>query len=152
MVCTATTLGLALLVGILLVVRLEAQDRDEDPDFPSQFVLGTYEVVGRRPDANATYTGTAILKAGQDGLALVRTVDGATSTGTGRIETSGPDRTKVLRLRFSDAGGAWEGTYLIASDLDNYARLTGYWYPQTGKTLRPGLEAWFNVPASPAGN
>jgi len=48
-----------------------------------------------------------------------------------------------LRVEFVHKGRKYGGTYLIGSDLDNYARLTGYLYLKKGKTTKPGLEALF---------
>jgi hypothetical protein len=49
----------------------------------------------------------------------------------------------VLRVRFVRAGQEYEIPYLWRSDLDNYARLSGY-LDQPGKqTDSPGMEALF---------
>ena len=61
----------------------------------------------------------------------------------GRIIRATADKIKVLRVEFVHKGRKYGGTYLIGSDLDNYARLTGYLYLKKGKTTKPGLEALF---------
>lgn len=65
--------------------------------------------------------------------------------------------TQVLRMRFRSGNSSFEGTYLFHSDLDNYARITGYLYkvdPKTGvpvNTKNPGLETLFpEAPLRPA--
>jgi hypothetical protein len=61
--------------------------------------------------------------------------------GTGSIDLATADRIKVLRVRYQ---GGLEGNYLFGSDLDNYARITGYIYRVGQRTTRnPGLEALF---------
>jgi hypothetical protein len=82
-------------------------------------------------------------------LQVVRTVNGVTMEGVGRIEVASPESSRVLRIRFTNGNNKFEGTYLYHSDLDNYARITGYPYkidPKTGvpiDTKNPGLEALF---------
>jgi hypothetical protein len=46
-------------------------------------------------------------------------------------------------VTFSHRNRDYEATYLIHADLDNYARLTGYLFQASGKTVKPGLEALF---------
>jgi hypothetical protein len=144
------TLCCALSLSGVFVADVWAQDRDEEIESLYQFLHGKYELIGRRPDSNETYTGTAVLKAAQDGLEVLRTVNGATIKGTARMELATHDKVKVLRMRLIDADLGYEATFVVGSDLDNYARLTGYVYPRENKTRRPGLEAWF-VDRSPPG-
>jgi hypothetical protein len=61
----------------------------------------------------------------------------------GKIEAATADKIKVLRIRFIDENKNYEATYLINSDLDNYARLSGFLYLIQGETKVPGLEALF---------
>jgi hypothetical protein len=46
-----------------------------------------------------------------------------------------------LRIRFIDENKSYELTYIIDSDLDNYARSTGFLYLKEGGSKEPGLEA-----------
>ena len=121
----------------------QEQGNGRDIDFLYRFLQGHYTLVGKFPDSNKTYGGKVILRKKADGLEVIRRINGKEIRGTGRIETATADRIKVLRVRFVDSGKNYEATYLIHSDLDNYARLTGYLYLKKGGTTKPGLEALF---------
>ncbi len=123
-----------------------AETKNNDIDFLYNFLEGSYELIGRFPDSNMTYTGKVVLKKSGDYLEVIRTIKDKVIKGTGKIETATADKIKVLRIRFIDENKSYEGTYLIDSDLDNYARLTGYLYLKEGGTKEPGLEALFIVP------
>ncbi len=140
---TTRVIAGAIVVMAMLAVAAWAQDAAEDMESLYQFLAGKYEIIGRQPDSNVTYTGSGVLNANKHGLEVLRTLNGKTLKGTGRIEFATPDKIKVLRIRFEDGSQKYEGTFMIGSDLDNYARLTGCLYLQTGKTQRLGLEAWF---------
>ena len=120
-----------------------SQESDNEISFLYDFLKGTYELIGRYPDSNETYTGRVEFKKSDDGIKVIRSVDGVKTEGTGKIETATADSINVLRIRFSEDGNDYEITYLISSDLDNYARLTGYFYLSTGDTRKPGIEALF---------
>jgi hypothetical protein len=120
-----------------------AETKNNDIDFLYNFLAGSYALIGRFPDSNMTYTGKIVLMKSGDYLEVIRTIKNRVTKGTGKIETAAPDKIKVLRIRFVDENKSYEGTYLIGSDLDNYARLTGYLYLKEGSTKEPGLEAFF---------
>jgi hypothetical protein len=120
-------------------VRVEAQENE----FLYGFLKGPYQVIGRLPDSNKTYTGTVVLKNEDDRFEIIRMIEGNMIKGTGKIETAIAEKTKVLRVHFIEKNKHYEVTYLIHSDLDNYGRLTGYLYLKKGQTKMPGLEALF---------
>jgi hypothetical protein len=75
---------------------------------------------------------------------VTRVISGERITGVGKIEHAlGPDEANVLRVRFTRNGQEYEATYILQSDLDNYARLSGYVYQPGKHTSDPGLEALF---------
>ena len=129
---------------LLCRVIIFSQENNDEISFLYDFLKGTYELIGRYPDSNETYTGCVEFKKSDDGIKVLRTVDGAKTEGTGKIETATADSIKVFRVRFNEKGSDYEITYLISSDLDNYARLTGYFYLRNGDTPKPGIEALFS--------
>ena len=118
---------------------------ENDTDFLYDFLKGSYEIIGRWPDSDETYSGKIVLEKEREHFRVIRLIDGKKITGIGKIETATSDKVKVLRIRFEQDEREYEGTYLIGSDLENYGRLTGYLYLKNGKTKKPGLEAFFII-------
>lgn len=138
------------LKGLMIVLALaslpaavQARDLPEE-EVLGGFLAGRYQAVGKRLDSQDSYVGTVTLTSRGKTLAVTRMIDGVTTTGEAKIETAGEGQ-HVLRLRFVERGVAYEGTYLWQSDLDNYARLSGYLYRPGQATDSPGLEALFIV-------
>ena len=127
----------------ILLAASSALALDSEAEFLCGFLEGTYQVIGTKPDSRECYSGKIVLKCKGDHLQVVRTVNGKKIKGTGRIVRATADKIKVLRVEFTQGGRRYGATYLIGSDLDNYARLTGYLYLKKGKTAKPGLEALF---------
>jgi|GEM_PF-935390 len=125
------------------LVWAQEQKSGEDLDLLYSFLQGHYSLLVRLPDSNKTYAGKVVLQKKGESLEVIRRINGKEIRGTGKIETATADRVKVLRVRFVDSGKNYEATYLIHSDLDNYARLTGYLYLKKARTTKPGLEALF---------
>jgi len=134
---------LILIVFLCQVPYARAQDGEDANAFLYGFLHGTYTLLGRSPEFGALYSGKVILKKSGAAFNVIRSIDHHKVTGSGRIETATTDETKVLRVRFTDHAVKYEATYLIGSDLDNYARLTGYLYFKDKETKKPGLEALF---------
>jgi hypothetical protein len=137
-------LVLVLLAVFLAPVWAQSPGKGGEEDSLYEFLQGTYHIIGRLVDSSLTYTGRVALTKTANGLQVKRTIDGKTIEGVGKIETATADKIKVLRVRFIDQNKSCEATYLINSDLDNYARLSGYLYVINGSvTTTPGLEALF---------
>jgi len=114
---------------------------------PADYFLGKYEVIGRKPGSNATYSGTLELTAvPDDAFVVIRRVGDHKVEGTAALEraSSPADHPVVLRVQFKYGGHEYEGTFLWRSDFDNYPRLTGLIF-ERGKKKSVGLEAWFPV-------
>jgi len=119
-------------------------DDVKNHEFLYGFLSGSYLVVGQEIDSTKTYRGRVILKKQGDHLEVTRIIHGQRITGIGTIEHAvGPDKVNVLRVRFTLNQKKFEITYLWHSDLDNYARLSGYVYQPGKRTATPGLEALF---------
>jgi hypothetical protein len=113
-----------------------------DVEFLQGFLAGEYRIVGQALDGGAAYSGHLTLKPKENGFELLRDVAGKKINGSAAIETAG-EECPVLRIRFWLDAVEYEGTFLWHSDLDNYARLTGYIYRRHGETKLSGFEAWF---------
>jgi len=120
-----------------------AGDKEDSADFLCQFLQGEYEIIGRYPDSEQFYHGMMKIEYSHNGLKLIRTIDSATTYGTGLLQYATADSVHVLRVLFNNALNQTEITYLIHSDLNNYARLTGYVYRKQNKTTKPGIESAF---------
>ncbi|MDR3553269.1 MAG: hypothetical protein P4L55_00805 [Syntrophobacteraceae bacterium] len=118
-----------------------ARSAGSDPLY--DFLEGHYEIIGRWPDSNRTFTGKIVLRKSHDHLKVIRMIGGRKIEGSGTIETATMGEAKVLRIIFVQKDRTYEGTYVIGSDLDNYGRLSGHVYLKNGGTKRPGLEAFF---------
>lgn len=136
---------LGLLGGILLLgaspVAAEEGETPQDDEWP--LIAGMYEVIGRECGADRTYSGTVTIVEDGDGFVVTRTIDGGTVKGSGRVESAGPDRTPVFRMRFHRDGTDYVGTFLFGADLDNDGRLSGYVVPEGYRGERPGKEVLF---------
>lgn len=109
-------------------------------------LAGDYDLVGRRPDSEETYSGRVTFTPVDGGLVVTRTVDGENETGRAHIEYRTADKRPVLMIAFDEDGGAWESWCLYRFDLDNDARLTCLWRFAGTEPEHPGLEALFFHP------
>jgi len=131
-------------IALVFFAQTALADDVKNHEFFYGFLSGTYLVVGQEPDSNRTYTGRVVFKKQGDHLEVTRIIHGERITGVGTIEHAlGPDKANVLRVRFTRNKQKFEITYLWRSDLDNYARLSGYVYQLGKRTATPGLEALF---------
>jgi hypothetical protein len=131
-----TLLGL-LLVAAGTVGASTAREEHYDP----AFFVGKYEIVGRRPDSNQTYSGKATISANGKELKIVRSINGRMIEGTGKFDRVKPDEIPVIRISFRENGRLVEETCMFAGDLDNYLRITCVVYSKA--TKRAGLETYF---------
>jgi len=137
-------LPVILLFLLLSIGSVLAQDQNASSAHALySFLDGSYRLIGKYPDSDETYSGKVVLAYAKKGLSVSRLIDNRKIQGKGTLEAATGDAVQVLRVRFLQDGQTYEATYLINSDLDNYARLSGYYYRQDGTTKDPGLEAWF---------
>ena len=146
MITATSAIGAALVLLFACTAHHAVASKPLDKTFLRGFMSGEYELVGRKPDSTATYTGHVTLREKSDTLQVIRTIDGKTTRGTMRLETiGGTDRIPVARTQFILDGVEYEATYMWSSDADNYPRFTGYIYRPGNQTKSPGLEALFPI-------
>ncbi len=135
----------------MLLMASAVQAKDAEPHPWQSFVPGRFAVIGQWPGGGATYSGEASIEARGNGFVLRRTIAGKTVEAAGRIEVpSPPGEGSVLRFRWKDGGEERLMTCLVASDLDNYARLTCLWGAAGREPAIPGREAYFASQVQPA--
>jgi hypothetical protein len=132
-----------LTVVFSMVIISGAWAQSEEPDDLITFLQGTYRIIGQWPESDETYQGTVTIKSMGNRLDVLRTINSRKIKGVGVITTTTADKVKVLTVTFTQQGRKYKATYLISGDLDNYARLSGYLYPEAKKIKKPGLEALF---------
>jgi hypothetical protein len=140
--------GFLALVTVLLLansVRCANADRKPfDEESLRSYMAGEYDLIGRKPDSTATYTGHVTIRDENGVLQFTRTIEGKTDRCVARFDTvAGDDRILVLTMHFNVDARQYDAIYRWQSDPDNYPRFTGYVY-LTG-TKSPGLEALFPI-------
>ena len=139
--------SLAILATLLLAHSARCADADSkqlDEEFLRGYMAGEYDLIGRKVDSTATYTGHVTLRDEGGVLQVVRTIEGKTDKCAPRFDTvAGADRIPVLRMHFRFDGKEYDATYRWQSDPNNYPRFTGYVY--LAGTKSPGLEALFPI-------
>jgi hypothetical protein len=137
--------SIAFLAMLSFVNSVRCGDADRNSNDQEQlrsYMVGEYELIGRKPDSTVTYSGHVRVRNENGTLRFTRTIQGVTEHCFARLDTvAGGDRIPVLRTQLHMDGKAFEATYRWQSDPDNYPRFTGYVY-LTG-TKSPGLEALF---------
>jgi hypothetical protein len=138
---------LAILAMLLLADSARCADADRkqsDEESLRSYMAGEYDLIGRRADSTATYSGHVTLRDENGALQVTRTIEGKTDQCVARFDTvAGADRIPVLRMHFRFDGKEYDATYRWQSDPDNYPRFTGYVY--LAGTKSPGLEALFPI-------
>jgi len=138
---------LTILAMLLFANSVHSADADRerlDEESLRSYVAGEYDLIGRKADSTATYTGHVTLREEKGVLQVTRTIDGNTDKCVARFDTvAGTDRIPVLRMHFHFDGKEYDATYRWQSDPDNYPRFTGYLY--LSGTKSPGLEALFPI-------
>jgi hypothetical protein len=139
--------SLVILAMLLFANSARCADADrERPDEESlrNYMAGEYDLIGRKADSTATYTGHVTLRDENGVLQVTRTIEGKIDKCAARFDTvAGTDRLPVLRMHFHFDGKEYDATYSWQSDPDNYPRFTGYVY--LAGTKSPGLEALFPI-------
>jgi hypothetical protein len=135
---------LILVIFLICPFAIHAEKIDEETLLG--FLSGKYDLIGKRPGSNVTYTGTIEISYNENKkcLDLLKVIDGKKIKGTAKIEYALSDKIPVLRVQFTDNTIIYEGLFLWRSDLDNYGRITGQYWPKDDPAVeKPGLEAYF---------
>jgi hypothetical protein len=129
------------LLGLLLasLAAQAAPKQDQDLHIYYSMVPGQFMLIGKEPDGGPTYSGTAVIRYENQALTLVKTIDGKTTTATGKVERATMAEADVLRFSWP----VHNATCLVRGDLDNYSRLSCYWTRDGVDHKEPGLEAYF---------
>lgn len=109
-----------------------------DPEFPVGLV-GDYEVIGKAPGSDETYSGTVTIaiEDGASSYRLTRTVKGEKIFGEAWIGLcAGQDKVPVLMFEYSDVSPVIRGMCYTRWNLDNYHLISCY--------VRAASEAWHN--------
>jgi hypothetical protein len=138
---------LAISAILLVAVSVRSGEADQKPldeEFLRNYMAGEYDLIGRKADSTATYTGRVTLRDEGGVLQVTRSGEGKTDKCAARFDTvAGTDRIPVLRMHFRFDGKEYDAIYRWQSDPDNYPRFTGYLY--VSGTKSPGLEAFFPI-------
>jgi hypothetical protein len=118
-----------------------AADDDDEP-LQWSFVPGRYQLIGRHPDSQRTYAGTARIDRVGKEIRLSREISGKRSEMFGVVRRADPGEAYVLHFKWGRTH-PMEMVCLIGSDLDNYARLTCHWGRKGNPHRQPGIEAYF---------
>lgn len=110
-----------------------------DEEFLSQFVEGTYSVIGKMPGSTETYYGAVKITQSKKGFVIVRCIKGKRLTGSAEIIEVTADKIPSLKYSYKEGKSVYEGRYDIHSDVDNYGRLSGP-YTKKGSKGKLGWE------------
>jgi hypothetical protein len=110
-----------------------------DKESLSQFIEGTYSVIGKRPGSNETYYGAVKITENEKGFAIVRCIIGKRFVGSAEIVEVTADKIPNLKYSYKEGKSVYEGRYDILSDIENYGRLSGP-YVKKGSKSKLGWE------------
>ena len=110
-----------------------------DKESLSQFIEGTYSVIGKRPGSTEMYYGAVKITENKNEFAIVRCIKGKRLTGSAEIVEVTADKIANLKYSYKDGKNIYEGRYDIHSDMDNYGRLSGP-YTKKGSKTKLGWE------------
>jgi hypothetical protein len=97
-------ISLAILTMLLFVNSARCADTDRehaDEESLRGYMAGEYDLIGRKADSSATYSGHVTLRDENEVLQITRTIEGKTDRCIARFDTvAGDDRIPVLRMHF----------------------------------------------------
>ena len=111
---------LVLMPLIFAIHSYSAEDKDL-----SGFLSATYGLIGKKPGSGQTYSGAVAIKPHGNTIEVIRCIGSSRIKGNGSIIPITGDRVPNLKVKWSDGKDEYEALYMIHSDADNYARLSG---------------------------
>jgi hypothetical protein len=88
-----------------------------DEESVRSYMAGEYDLIGRKADSTATYSGHVTLQDVNGPLQVIRTIEGKTDKCVARFDTvAGDDTIPVLRIHFHFDGKEYDATYRWQSD------------------------------------
>src|SRR5438094_4132953 len=95
----------------------DADSKELDEEFLRGYMVGEYDLIGRKADSTATYTGHVTLRDESGVLEVTRIIGGNTEKCVARLDAiAGLDRIPVLRMHFLFEGKEYDATYRWQSD------------------------------------
>jgi hypothetical protein len=110
-----------------------------DKESLSQFIEGTYSVIGKMPGSTETYYGAVKITQSKKGFAVLRCIKKKRLTSSAEIVEVTADKIPNLKYSYKDGKNVYEGRYDIHSDIENYGRLSGP-YTKKGSKGKLGWE------------
>ena len=68
----------AIILLLFMPTNILTEENQENSDFYYGFLNGVYDVIGRYPDSNQTYTGKVIFKKSHETLEVIRNINNNT--------------------------------------------------------------------------
>src|SRR5215471_12341672 len=104
------------LLAILLLANSarcgDAKRKSIDEESLRSYMVGEYDLIGRKPDSTVTYTGHVTFRNENGNLQLTRTIGGKSDTCVARFDSvGGDDRIPVLRMHFHFNGKEYDAIY-----------------------------------------
>lgn len=109
-------------------------------EFLTDALVGHYEVLGKTPQGKL-YRGSAEIKRTNDGLVIIRNVDGMKTEHDAKFGAITADDIVVLKSTLPTANEDIPVTYELAMNAGNYFNLTGWAYQSSAK--QPGRDVLF---------
>ena len=137
------TLTILLILFFYSFTMFSQEDKGEN-NFLSDFLVGTYTIVGKKIESSETYTGSMKIENIKGKFKVTRQIGDKKIICEAVIKEVLSGEIKIFIINYTENKIDYEISYMIDTDFDNYARLTGYFYIKGTYPEKPGLEAAFS--------
>lgn len=124
---------IAVLICAMFLCAAPAAAGANDEDLAG-FLGATYGLIGKKPVSGETYSGAVVIERHGGAIEVTRCVGSSRITGKASIVPITSDRIPNLKVTWRDGKDDYEALYMIHSDADNYARLSGPYVRLIDKT------------------